>query len=56
MRTELNFTDALSACHTEKGDLFSVLNAYENRYLQDNIIHNKFWLGYRDQGKKVSFQ
>lgn len=56
MRTKLNFTDALSACHTEKGDLFSVLNAYENRYLQDNIIHNKFWLGYRDQGKKVSFQ
>ena len=56
MRTKLNFTDALSACRTEKGNLFSVLNAYENRYLQDNVIHNRFWLGYRDEGKKTSSQ
>ena len=49
MKVKATFDDALAECRRLKGDLFSVLNAYENRYLQDNI-HEKFWIGYRDKG------
>ena len=48
-----SFDDALAECRRLKSDLFSVLNAYENRYLQENI-HGKFWIGYRDKGMGYS--
>ncbi|XP_057314445.1 uncharacterized protein LOC130655679 isoform X2 [Hydractinia symbiolongicarpus] len=49
MPMKASFDNALAQCRRLNGDLFSVLNAYENRYLQDNI-HEKFWIGYRDKG------
>ncbi|XP_065639359.1 uncharacterized protein LOC100203426 isoform X15 [Hydra vulgaris] len=49
IKVKATFDDALAECRRLKGDLFSILNAYENRYLQDNI-HERFWIGYRDKG------
>ena len=50
VKVKLTFDDALDYCRKDKGDLFSVLNAYENRYLEDNT-HGKYWIGYRDKSK-----
>ena len=49
VNVKATFDDALAHCRRLKGDLFSVLNAYENRYLEDNV-HGIFWIGYRDKG------
>ena len=54
MNIKTTFDSGLAECRRMQGDLFSVLNAYENRYLQDNV-HEKFWIGYRDRGMDGSW-
>ncbi|XP_032238898.2 uncharacterized protein LOC5513456 isoform X2 [Nematostella vectensis] len=43
-----NWDDARANCQSAGGDLFSVTNAYEQRFLE-NFTNIESWLGYRDQ-------
>jgi len=40
--------DARKSCVSAGGDLFSVTNAYEQRFLE-NFTNSEAWIGYRDK-------
>ena len=50
-----DFDGAVTLCKKLKGNLFSVLNAYENLYLQNHIlgesVDQQSWIGYHDKSK-----
>ena len=55
--TNLKATFAAASEHCRKldGNMFSVLNAYENLYLQNHIlsdtVESQSWIGYQDKGQ-----
>ena len=54
MNLKTVFDDAEAECRRLKSSLFSILNPYENRYIEDNF-HEKMWIGYRDKGMDGSW-
>ena len=54
-----DFDGAVNLCKKLKGNLFSVLNAYENLYLQNHIlgesVDQQSWIGYHDKSKNGLF-